>query len=560
MGDEHKEIELKLRVAPEDIAVIRCHPHFSSALHDSVHETLNSVYFDSDNRLLHRHGLALRVRHIDDKRIQTIKSTHQGADWIERSEWEQPIEGDQPDLARLTDAALRLLLTDGIRNALKPLFETRIERTACHLNGNDVDIVMAIDEGHIVAVDSSCPVSEIELELKWGDTGDLFKIARVISDIVPTQLDVKSKYERGFDLIEKKLVAAEKARNPELSAEMSAGRAFTMIGRACLHHLIVNTAATIDHDVEALHQMRVALRRLRAAILLFSEFLADDKIDAIKTELRWLAGEFGPARNVDTLIVEVLGPLRKAHPKEPGLLSIGKMFARQRLKCYRRAQEAVQSARFRKLVLNTAEWVEAGLWSRPDDPLKQARLEMPIEFYAAEQLSRRFKKVTRRGGKMGHLSSEQLHRLRIQVKKARYAAEFFCGIYRGNKATKRYKKMLSSLSQMQEALGRINDIVSHKALFAEIIANPRRGLTAAQNHRRAFAAGLIMGDQQARVHGLLDSARKAFSRFEDVKPFWRVPRQYGGVSQAQSAPAESQIGSVQAERKELEPQTEPAPH
>ena len=76
-------------------------------------ETLVSVYFDSDEFFLRDHGLTLRVRHIGDKRIQTIKSAEHGT--FERSEWEQTIEGDQPDLALVTDTALGPLLTDDIR-------------------------------------------------------------------------------------------------------------------------------------------------------------------------------------------------------------------------------------------------------------------------------------------------------------------------------------------------------------------------------------------------------------------------------------------------------------
>ena len=515
-----KEIELKLRVAPDDILALRNHPQFVDAFNSPAHTTLNSVYFDSDDRSLREHGLTLRVRQIGTQRVQTIKSVNQGSDWFERSEWEQTIESDQPDLTRLTDIALRPILTDSVRNALKPVFETRIERTTYKRNGNGTNIVMAVDEGQIVANDLSCPVCEIELELKQGTAAELFEIARAINDIVPAQLDVKSKSERGYDLIDKRLVTVEKAHNPTISEGISAGRAFTIIGRACLRHLVANTAATIDRDGEALHQMRVALRRLRASISLFSDFLNDDKIVSIKAELRWLAQEFGPARNLDTHIFEVLKPLRKQHPKEPGLVSIGKMFGRQRLKCYREVRQAVQSARFRRLVLETAEWIEAGPWTRSDHPLKQARRQVPIEFYAAEQLSQRFGKIKRRGGKIANLNPEKLHKFRIQVKKARYAAEFFSSMYSDRKSVKRHKKVCSSLTQLQNSLGRINDIATHKALFTDIINNPRRGLTEKQNHQRAFAAGLIIGDQQARIPGLIDKARKAYNRFDSAKPFW----------------------------------------
>lgn len=173
------------------------------------------------------------------------------------------------------------------------------------------------------------------------------------------------------------------------------------------------------------------------------------------------------------------------------------------------------------LALDTAEWIEAGPWTRSEDPAKQARRQAPIEFYAAEQLWRRFGKIKRRGGKIANLNSEKLHRFRIQVKKARYAAEFFSSIYSNKKSVKRRKKLISSLMQLQNSLGSINDIATHKVLFADIINNPRRGLTEKQNHQRAFAAGLIIGDQQARIPGLVEKARNAYRRFNRAKPFWR---------------------------------------
>jgi inorganic triphosphatase YgiF len=519
VNGEPTEIELKLGVSPEDMIALQNHPHFAAAFRDPAIETLRSVYFDSDSGILRDHGFTLRVRHSGDKRIQTVKA----AGYFERSEWEQIINGDEPDLTMVKDTALGPILDNEADNALKPVFETRIKRTAYQLNGNDADVVMAIDQGKILAAGSSLPVSEIELELKCGNPADLFKIARDILDIIPAHLDFKSKSERGYEMIEKAAVAAKPARDPELGPGITTGRAFTLVGRACLQHLIANLPAVVERDANALHQMRVALRRLRAAISIFSTLVGDDRVGAIKSELRWLAQELGPARNLDTLLVEVIRPLQKRLPNERGLVSIRNMFARKRLKSYRQALEAVQSARFRRLVLDTVEWVEIGPWNTSQDALTRARRELPIEVYAAEQLSQRRKKIRRRGARMDSLNPQQLHRLRIQVKKARYATEFFSALFHGRKCAKRCKAIKSSLMQLQNNLGKVNDIVTHKTLFAEIIARPAKGLTGEQNHHRAYAAGLIIGDQQAHLPESLDRARKAYLRFDDAKPFWKLP-------------------------------------
>jgi hypothetical protein len=102
-------------------------------------------------------------------------------------------------------------------------------------------------------------------------------------------------------------------------------------------------------------------------------------------------------------------------------------------------------------------------------------------------------------------------------------------VYPGKKSTKRYKEIRSSLTQLQDCLGGINDVATRKTLFSDIIASSVRGLTAEQNRHRAFAAGLILGDQQAQVQGLLERARKAYSRFDKTKSFWKSSRQHSAA-------------------------------
>jgi CHAD domain-containing protein len=316
----------------------------------------------------------------------------------------------------------------------------------------------------------------------------------------------------------------ESGHQPQLSAGIATGRAFTLIGMACLRQLIAHEPETINRAPVALHQMRIALRRLRAAISLFSEIVNDEQVDTIKAELKWLGREFAPARDLDTFLMEVIRPLRKRQADTPGFASVTGIFARERLKSYRQAQAAVQSPRFRALVADTTTWIEAGPWSKSTDAQIVSRRDEPIETLAGEQLSRRRKKIRRRGRNIASLDPEDLHALRIQVKKLRYATEFFAGIYPGKKAEKRQTKFLTALKQLQTCLGGFNDITMREALCTAILTRPGRSLTEEQNRHRAFAAGLIIGDQHAQIQKLQDRARKAYSRFDDAKPFWTPPR------------------------------------
>ena len=85
---------------------------------------------------------------------------------------------------------------------------------------------------------------------------------------------------------------------------------------------MANEPAMIGGDVEALHQMRVALRRLQAAISAFSTIVADSDWQKIRSELRWITGALGPVRDLDVFVAEVLIPLRSQNPDESGVLSI----------------------------------------------------------------------------------------------------------------------------------------------------------------------------------------------------------------------------------------------
>jgi len=158
-----------------------------------------------------------------------------------------------------------------------------------------------------------------------------------------------------------------------------------------------------------------------------------------------------------------------------------------------------------------------------ENPQLRARRDMSVEIHAAEQLSQRRKRIRRRGAKIGGLNPEQLHSLRIQVKKARYATEFFSSLYQNKKASNRRKKLLSSLMQLQNSLGGFNDIMTRKTLCSDIIARPGHSASVEQSRHRAFAAGLIIGDQNAKLQRFLDRACKAYSRFDSAKAFWKMP-------------------------------------
>ncbi len=518
-----KEVELKLAITPAQLETLKVHPDFRELLKAPKNKKIDSVYFDTGDFALRRQGVSWRIRQSGAETQQTIKvSGHpSGAALLTRSEWEEPIDGHTPNFGQTAISAISPALLERVRDQLAPVFETKINRSEYHLRVGDDAVTIAADNGEIVAGEKTCPVSEIELELTDGDPAALFRLARSISGVIPAAIALKSKSERGYDFLGGRADAPAYAEKIELHRGMNLVQAFSAIATSCLRQLVNNELAVKRRDAEAIHQMRIAIRRLRTAISLFGEVVTDERAPFIKAELKWLGGELAPARDLDAFLKEALSPLRKAHPRQAGLAALYRKVSRQRTKAYDRAAAAIASARYRDILIDTIEWVEVGAWRRPADPLAQAGLEQPVEILASTILAIRRKRIRRRAEFLDTLDSAQLHRLRIQIKKVRYAAEFFADLFTGRKAEKRQKKFQSTLRQLQNSLGNLNDIATRKSFCDAMFEQSARGLPLDKMRSRVFATGIIVGDQQAQTRHLLKQAADARDDFNDVKAYWK---------------------------------------
>ena len=301
----------------------------------------------------------------------------------------------------------------------------------------------------------------------------------------------------------------KKARTPELARGSSAAEAFQAIARSCLAHLLANVPVLqATHDPEAVHQMRVAVRRLRAALSLFRDVAADDEIPRLKDELRWFAGRLGEARDLDVFIAGTVTPARKTEPGDKGLAALGAAYVRRRAAAYERALEAAGSERFRTLVADVTNWIERGPWLKQGGKAV-ARREEAVEDFAAGELSRRRKRVLKRGAHLAQLEPLARHALRIAVKKLRYAAEFFAPLYAGQGRRKRGKAFRATLAELQERLGALNDL----AVAGQIT----KGLQGPA----AGAARRLAEGRRARLDEELAAAVEAHDALAKAEPFWR---------------------------------------
>jgi triphosphatase len=506
------ETELKFEV--DDAAAERLSQRLGLAKKGKT-VSLRSVYFDTPDADLNAWGMALRVREEAGRFVQTVKTTAPGAR-LHRGEWEAQVRGPGLDLEAAELTPLRQALNGCGPEALRPVFETRIERAARRLRVDGGLIEAALDRGTVGDGARQAPVLELELELKRGPIEALFKLARELADVAPMNLSFSSKAARGFALLDGEPLAPVRAADPTLSRDDTAGSAFKAIAGSGLAQMTDN-ARVLRHirRIEALHQLRVGARRLRSAISLFRPMLADDQVDEISGELRWLTRELDDARNLDVFITETFRPAAKRHARSMGLSNLGRALITAQTRAYDRAEAALGSERCRALMLETAAWIETGPWTVSDDPTLVALRERPIKPVARAILRDRRRMILKKGARLAALAPQPRHKLRINAKKLRYACGFFSGLF-GGKPGKRLKRFVAAMEDLQDGLGALTDIVAADSLTAELAT----AATTEAPEKLAFAAGLIAGERQTDEATATRAAEKAFQRFAKAEPFW----------------------------------------
>ena len=432
---------------------------------------LLSTYFDTKKHKLRRRGLTLRIRQANGNYLQTVKAA--GTTSFARGEWESEVGALVPDLNKADDTPLQKLATKKLRRGLKPVFRTSVRRHSAFQAGNS-EIELAVDFGTVFANRRSAPISEFELELKSGRSADLFHVARFMAQKTGGQLDLRSKSERGYRLTNRAKDAAIRAEPIHLDSKLSALEAFDVIAFSTLRHFSANADAVGALDAEAIHQMRVGVRRLRAAISLFNKVLPNASTAKIKAELKWLTGELAPAREIDVFFKEWLLPFVAKSKPGRGARAIKSQFTAKRDAAFMDARRAIETPRFRRLLIDVLEWIETRRHLHDDST------ETSIGRFAAAVLDRRIKKVRKQGGRLDELSPEERHKLRIKIKKVRYGVEFFQSLY-ADKDRKKIDRLMARLKKIQNALGALNDAKAHEEIAK------KAALTAPRPNKRARA-------------------------------------------------------------------------
>jgi len=517
-----REIELKLEVGATDVARVK-HRLRQLAHTKPVVKTLVSIYFDTPDWTLREHGLSLRVRRAGHAFTQTVKSAgDRSVGLYDRGEWEHPTRGPQPELRWTRKTPLGPLMRGRPAKSLLPMFETRFRRTAYQLTSAAAVIAATLDQGSARARSRRCSICEVELELLDGRTDELFRVAKALGSIVPLHLATKSKADRGYELLSGKGNMPPPPLKVRLEESATAGSAFQTVARACLQQLLSNKTSALVGDREALHHMRIALRRLRAAISVFSRVVTDGQTPRIKSGLRWIAHQLGPARDVDVFIADVLDPLRDHGRRDRGVSRLRRAFERRRTTAYAQVASSVRSRRFRRLELELAQWIEAGRWLTNQSVSATRRRGEAVTPLIVRALARRRRKLRKAGRRLTRLSRRRRHKLRVRAKKLRYIVEFSAGLFPGKKHAKRYAAILSALEALQDSLGALNDLARRGAVShgVSVVQSEAARLTGSGLAPNPIASLVNPVAQQERVDQLLAEAVIAYRHFCTRKPFW----------------------------------------
>ena len=469
-----RELELKLAIGEPAIAVLRAHALIAQHSVGMVRVSrIDNRYFDTPDRVLAQARMALRLRRIGGRWMQTLKvAGTSGAAFSQRDEWEMLLAAPRLALGRLRDTPLAAIGSPrALAHRLAPVFVTSFRREIRQLTLADGSRVeCAIDTGTIQSgrgkEKKNARISEVEFELKAGDASALLRfVHRLAHDVAMLPLP-SSKAERGYALANSAETLPAKAQLPLVTACTPVRTHLSRVVAACQRAVLLDAhvlhasreAAGVDGpgvDTEFVHQARVAVRRMRSALRTFRPVLGKRRFETINATLRDIGQVFGAARDWDVFCDQTLARIARIvgddDAGEAAMQALREEARRQRQQAHVRLFDYLHSSK----AGSDAIGIERFLLRFDECGGK------PLGDLAPRWLEQHQRCVVDRARRIATLDDEARHRLRIDVKRLRYALDLLDALYDGDDV-RRYRK---ALSELQDELGALNDAVVAQGLM-----------------------------------------------------------------------------------------------
>jgi CHAD domain-containing protein len=294
------------------------------------------------------------------------------------------------------------------------------------------------------------------------------------------------------------LVGERLPPEPDLGAELiDASPSVAMLAYASLRRearafLRCEPGVRLGDDPEAVHDMRVAGRRMRAGLDLFAAHLPK-RAQALRREIGWWGRLLGAVRDLDVQIAQLASwRAEGAGAGEASFDAIERVLLRKREAARQRMLRSLDAGRYDRFVARLSSFLRAGPRFRPAIGRRPAREE------AYALIAERYRDVRKAGDALRRSSAPaEFHRLRIACKRLRYALEFHRPLYDGEAAA-----MIATLTSLQTLLGEHQD--------AWIAIGQLQALASARRRSVPPQALFLMGSIAARCERRADKLRKAF--------------------------------------------------
>ncbi len=354
--------------------------------------------------------------------------------------------------------------------------------------------------GALRAVEHEHPACRLHLS---GADAAVRTVALALAEALPLEVPRGTLAAEGLAAARASTLPARRLGAPAVPEGLDVAGSFAwVVGHLTDVILHFAPAATADNEgTEPVHQMRVAVRRLRSAISIFRHALDSPELAAAASDLKALGQRLGPTRDWDVFLGETAPQVAAAFPSEPRLTRMLRAAQRQRNVCHAALRDYLHGPAFRRLGIELAWLAGARSWC----PITQeADVPVSLPDFAATLLDQRLRKLLTTGEEIEALDATGLHGLRLRAKRARYAAEIFGTLY----PPRPHLRFVERLGTLQDRLGVMNDRATAAALLAQL------------GPKHTFAAGLVLGFIGAGTTKLRPKLMKAWERFRKTPGFW----------------------------------------
>lgn len=437
---------LCLRLDKTAISTLLQHPLVS---HKPTQRRIHQTCYETPDFRLAALGFSIEETRILRKTEITVRDTNQL--------WQAPTSAGSFDFSTLIDVPDVAESLQNIASDLVPIYSMDIRQRVWTVHIRSAIVEVALKEGTlncgVTEPKTSSGVCELELTLIKGQEAALYGLGRLLSRQVKLHPIPTLLRQRALECYRGDIPKPVKACRIKLDPKNTPQAVFKQVARECLDQLLANeTGIFLPSNVEFIHQARVALRRLRTALRLFSDELPPEFSNKWSKEWREVGEQLGNARNWDVFCSEMLPAIQADLGDHPEAIKLAEFAQTQRALAHSETRQWLEGRKYSLILIAFSEAILT-----LDDQSKDR-----IETFATKSLRKRYKKFCR-GAQIAHtLSPEARHEVRIDLKKLRYALDFFDSLY----PQKQLQGFLKGLAETQELLGHMNDLVTGELLLA----------------------------------------------------------------------------------------------